>query len=91
MKDVNGRKLEWYWALYCYTTHWALKKGIWCPCCGKVVKLTYKEVDKVTRFEVIDHREKGEGRVFVAYKIKVELMYQDDGRTLKVRITDVNR
>jgi hypothetical protein len=42
----------------------------------------------VTRFEVIDHRKDGEGRVFVAYDIQVELMYQDNNRTLKVRITD---
>ncbi len=44
--------------------------------------------DKVTRFEVIDHREKGEGRIFVAWPCKIELSYQDDGRTLKVFVTE---
>lgn len=36
----------------------------------------------VTRFEVIDES----GRVYVAKDCKVELSYQDDGRTLKVFI-----
>ena len=36
----------------------------------------------VTRFEVIDEN----GRVYVAKECKVELSYQDDGRTLKVFI-----
>lgn len=41
------------------------------------------------RFEVIDHRH-GQplGRFFVAYRCKVELVYQDGGRTLKVFLTD---
>ena len=43
---------------------------------------------QVTRFEVIDHRKTGAGRSFVANGIKVELSYQDDGRTLKVLVTD---
>ena len=42
----------------------------------------------VTRFEVIDHRYLGSGRVFVAWPATVELSYQDDGRTLKVFVTD---
>jgi len=37
---------------------------------------------KVTRFEVIDEN----GRVYVAKDCKVELSYQDDGRTLKIFI-----
>lgn len=39
------------------------------------------EHEKVTRLEVIDHT----GRAYVAYGIKkLELQYQDNGRTLKV-------
>jgi hypothetical protein len=52
-------------------------------------------IEKVTRFEVIDHRprtiEAGEqtytgpaGRVFVALDCEVTVALQDDGRTLKV-------
>ena len=40
----------------------------------------------VTRFEVIDEN----GRVYVAKDCKVELSYQDDGRTLKVFIKSIN-
>ena len=40
----------------------------------------------VTRFEVIDEN----GRVYVAKDCKVELSYQDDGRTLKVFIKPIN-
>lgn len=39
---------------------------------------------RVTRFEVIDHS----GRVLVRYDVAVDLLYQDDGRTLKVVLTD---
>ena len=48
------------------------------------------ELAKVNRFEVIDHRENGEGRVMVARgnNIKVETSLQDNDRTLKVFITD---
>lgn len=38
----------------------------------------------VTRFEVIDEN----GRVYVAKDCKVELSYQDDGKTLKVFINN---
>jgi len=38
----------------------------------------------VTRFEVIDEN----GRVYVAKDCKLELSYQDDGRTLKVFINN---
>ena len=34
----------------------------------------------VSRFEVIDET----GRLIVKYDVSVELLYQDDGRTLKV-------
>ena len=48
------------------------------------------ELAEVNRFEVIDHRENGEGRVMVARgnNIKVETSLQDNDRTLKVFITD---
>lgn len=45
-------------------------------------------VDKVTRFEVIDHREAGLGRAFVALGVTVELTLQDNGRTLKAFVRD---
>lgn len=46
----------------------------------------FKEMDKVTRVEVIDEN----GRSYVNWKPtnKVELSIQDNGRTLKVFITD---
>jgi len=46
------------------------------------------KVEDVTRFEVIDHTESGKGRVLVKHDIKVELSLQDDGKTLKVFLTD---
>ncbi len=56
-------------------------------------------IGKVTRFEVIDHRQKvtrgqsgqpdPRGRVFSASNnVKVNLSYQDDGKTLKVFVED---
>jgi len=46
------------------------------------------DTEKVTRFEVIDHTApEGQGRVYAAQNVKVELSYQDDGRTLKVFVT----
>lgn len=47
--------------------------------------------NKVTRVEVIDHRSNapGVGRAFVAWDVpSVELSYQDDGRTLKIFLSD---
>ena len=43
---------------------------------------------KVTRFEVIDHSKDGEGRELVKYNIGVDLQLQDDGKTLKVFVSD---
>lgn len=47
--------------------------------------------DKVTRFEVINHTgwagEK-QGRVLVKHGVSIELSLQDEGRTLKVFVTD---
>jgi hypothetical protein len=40
------------------------------------------DISKVTRFEVIDEH----GRAYTYPYCKVELSYQDDGRTLKVFI-----
>lgn len=39
----------------------------------------------INRFEVIDET----GRVVVKYGVSVELLYQDDGRTLKVVLRDI--
>lgn len=41
----------------------------------------------VTRFEVIDEN----GRAYTDYYCKVEISYQDDGRTLKVFIKPLNK
>lgn len=48
------------------------------------------DLAKVTRFEVIDHRNGSlkPGRAFVVHGCKIELSYQDDGRTLKVFISE---
>ena len=42
---------------------------------------------KVTRFEVIDEN----GRAYTNQNCKVELSYQDDGRTLKVFIKPLDK
>ena len=42
----------------------------------------------ITRFEVIDHTSKKQGRIVVEYKVNVELSLQDENRTLKVFLTD---
>ena len=48
------------------------------------------ELAKVSRFEVIDHRENGEGRAMVIQgnNLKVETSLQDSNRTLKLFIND---
>ena len=46
-------------------------------------------LNKVNRLEVIDHAT-GEGRAYVFWEkepVKIELMLQDDDRTLKIFIT----
>ena len=45
------------------------------------------DTSKVTRFEVIDEN----GRAYTEHYCKVELSYQDDGRTLKVFIKPLNK
>lgn len=43
---------------------------------------------KVSRFELIDHTAKKRGRMVVEYGVDVEVSIQDDGRTMKVFLTD---
>ena len=43
------------------------------------------------RFEVIDHTKEKLGRVLSKYNVNVELSVQDDGRTLKVFLTDYKK
>jgi hypothetical protein len=45
----------------------------------------------VTRFEVIDHSKKMRGRYVVEYGIKVEVSIQDDGKTMKVFLTNQDK
>ena len=62
--------------------------------------MTNQEVDQdvlnfitkdVIRFEVIDHSKKMRGRYVVEYGVKVELSIQDDGKTMKVFLTNQNK
>ena len=46
------------------------------------------ETEKITSFEVIDHTSELQGRILVKYGVKVEISIQDDGRTMKVFLTD---
>lgn len=52
----------------------------------------YRALAPVTRFEVIDGRisklSEGNARALVAYSVEVTASLQDDGRTLKVFLTD---
>lgn len=45
------------------------------------------DTSSITRFEVIDHTKNGNGRILVVRNMKVELSLQDDGKTLKVFLT----
>ncbi len=47
-----------------------------------------QNLEKVTRFEVIEHTSTSVGRAYVKYGVSVSLDIQDDGRTLKVFISD---
>lgn len=42
----------------------------------------------VTRFQVIDHKTGGTGLVYAVRPCSVALSYQDNGKTLKVFLTD---
>lgn len=58
-----------------------------------LVQEVERDTDKVTRVEVIDHTksfEEGGGRAYVNWnpKNKVKLSFQDEGRTLKVFISN---
>ena len=53
--------------------------------------IAIQPIDKVTRFEVIDHSKKMRGRYVVEYGIKVEVSIQDDGRTMKIFLNDQNK
>ena len=46
------------------------------------------ETEKITRFKVIDHTSEFQGRKLVKYGVRVEISIQDDGRTMKVSLTD---
>ncbi len=43
---------------------------------------------RVTRVALIDHRKEGNGLVWEKYNVSVRWELQDDGRTLKVWVTD---
>ena len=45
-------------------------------------------VQNVTRFEVIDHSGDKPGRILVKHGVNIELSIQDDGKTLKIFLTD---
>lgn len=49
------------------------------------------DTKKITRFEVIDHTSEKLGRILVKYDIKVDISIQDDGRTMKVFLTDISK
>tara|TARA_R110002153_G_scaffold66399_2_gene177538 strand:- start:2783 stop:3019 length:237 start_codon:yes stop_codon:yes gene_type:complete len=56
---------------------------------AKVSKLRSKnDLNKVTRFEVIDHTARNSLRAIVRYNVNIELSFQDDGTTLKVFLKD---
>lgn len=48
---------------------------------------TIEAGEGLTRFDLVDHRTNGDGRTQYS-NVKVKLSYQDDGRTLKVFLTD---
>jgi len=41
--------------------------------------------DNITRFEVIDEKA---GRIIVRYNVKIEASLQDDGKTLKIFVSE---
>jgi hypothetical protein len=51
-------------------------------------KTLEENLSKVNRFEVIDHTVEKLGRILVKYGVEIELSFQDDGKTLKVFLTD---
>jgi len=55
-----------------------------------IAAITFTSVDtsQVTCFEVIDHTARNSLRAIVRYNVNVELLYQDNGSTLKVVLSD---
>lgn len=49
------------------------------------------ETNKVTRLEVIDHTDKKRGRFVVEYGVSVEVSIQDDGKTMKIFLTNTKQ
>jgi hypothetical protein len=54
-----------------------------------------KSASGITRVELIDHQVKDPGRQYVRYAAKgnrfdIELSYQDDGRTLKIFVKEID-
>lgn len=61
--------------------HW-VGTTVFCNTCNSTL---YRELDKITRLEVID----GTGRAYSNWKIKeLNLDFQDNNRTLKIFIED---
>lgn len=53
----------------------------------KAIKALYTpSKSEATRFDLVDHRENGSGRIQYN-NVNVELSYQDEGKTLKVFLT----
>lgn len=46
------------------------------------------DVSKITRLTIIDHRNSGLGILMEEWGVKVELVVQDNGKTLKVFMLD---
>jgi len=47
-----------------------------------------EQIKKVNRFEVIDHTSKKMGRIVVKYGVDIDFSIQDDGKTMKIFLTD---
>ena len=55
---------------------------------AKAMEREQNDTTKITRFEVIDCGQEKRGRIIVEYDKKVEISIQDDGRTMKVFLSD---
>lgn len=56
------------------------------------MKYVNQEKDAVTRVELIDHTEKGQGREFVRYydrPVVIQTDIQDEGRTVKIFVSEL--
>ena len=54
------------------------------------MKEVFEEIKKVNRFEVIEHKNKKGGRIVVMYDVDVDVSIQDEGKTMKIFLTDKN-